>query len=123
MVSVSSGLAFVPLARTPTYSATKAAVHAYSQALRYGLQDTAVQVIELVPPYLRTGLQGPRQAEDPNAMPLADFIAETIDLLTTSPDATEILVERVKPLRFAEVNGDYDGFFRRFNDAQSAHGD
>lgn len=123
VLSVSSGLAFVPLARTPTYSATKAAVHAYSQALRYGLQDTSVQVIELVPPYLRTGLQGPRQAQDPNAMPLEDFIAETMHLLTTLPDATEILVERVKPLRFAEVNGDYNGFFKRFNDAQSAHKD
>jgi uncharacterized oxidoreductase len=59
-----------------------------------------VQVLELIPPYLQTELMGPGQARDPNAMPLKDFIAETMNILKTSPDATEICVERVKPLRF-----------------------
>jgi uncharacterized oxidoreductase len=120
IVTVSSGLAFVPRASTPTYSATKAAIHSYTQALRYQLRDTAVQVIELIPPYVRTGLMGPRQANDPNAMPLDDFIAETLDILTRAPDATEVIVERVKAQRFAEARGGYDAFFTQFNDAVTA---
>jgi len=120
IMTVSSGLAFVPLAMTPTYCATKAAIHSYSQSLRYQLKDTAVQVIELAPPYVQTELMGPSQAADPNAMPLKDYIAESMNILKSSPDATEILVERVKPLRFAEKSGSYDAFFKNFNDAFAA---
>jgi len=69
---------------------------------------------------VQTELTGPRQASDPNAMPLQDFITETMDILKNSPDATEICVERVKPLRFAEANGGYDAFFKRFNDVTTA---
>jgi uncharacterized oxidoreductase len=124
IMTVSSGLAFVPLAPNPTYCATKAAIHSYTQSLRYQLKDTSVQVIELIPPYVQTELMGPEMAKDPNAMPLKDFVAETMKILKTSPHATEICVERVKPLRFAEANGGYDDFFKQFNDrviAQSAH--
>ena len=121
VMTVSSGLAFVPLALTPTYSATKAAIHAYTQALRYQLRDTAVQVLELIPPYVQTELMGAGQASDPGAMPLRDFIDETMQILATSPDATEIIVERAMPLRFAEAGGDYAAFFQRFNDASSSH--
>jgi uncharacterized oxidoreductase len=120
IMTVSSGLAFVPMAMTPTYCATKAAIHSYTQSLRYQLADTSVQVLELIPPYVQTELMGPGQAKDPNAMPLKDFIAETMNILKTSPDASEICVERVKPLRFAEANGDYDAFFKKFNDAMHA---
>jgi uncharacterized oxidoreductase len=120
VVTVSSGLAFLPLAMTPTYCATKAAIHSYTQSLRHQLRDTSVQVIELIPPYVQTELMGPRQAGDPNAMPLKDFIAETMKILETSPQSTEICVERVKPLRFAEANGSYDAFFQRFNEAMTA---
>jgi uncharacterized oxidoreductase len=120
IMTVSSGLAFVPLAMTPTYCATKAAIHSYTQSLRYQLRDTSVQVLELIPPYVQTELMGPGQASDPNAMPLEDFIAETMNILRTSPDATEICVERVKTLRFAEANGGYDAFFKNFNHAMTA---
>src|SRR6202790_3029964 len=120
IMTVSSGLAFVPLAMTPTYCATKAAIHSYTQSLRYQLKDTSVQVLELIPPYVQTELMGPGQASDPNAMPLEDFIAETMNILRTSPDATEICVERVKTLRFAEANGGYDAFFKNFNNAMTA---
>ena len=120
IVTVSSGLAFLPLAATPTYCATKAAIHSYTQSLRYQLRDTSVQVLELAPPYVQTELMGPGQASDPAAMPLNDYIAETMTILETSPDATEICVERVKPLRFAEANGGYDAFFKTFNDAMAA---
>jgi uncharacterized oxidoreductase len=121
-MTVSSGLAFIPMALTPTYNATKAAIHSYSQALRYQLKSTSVEVIELVPPYVQTELMGSAQAADPRAMPLKDYLAQTIEILKTQPNATEILVERVIPLRFAEQNGKekYDAFFKQFNDAMMA---
>jgi uncharacterized oxidoreductase len=119
IMTVSSGLGFIPLAVSPTYCATKAAIHSYSQSLRYQLKSTNIQVIELAPPYVQTELMGSGQASDPRAMPLKVFLAEVIELLKTQPDAAEILVERVKPLRFAEQNGKekYDEFFQNFNDA------
>jgi uncharacterized oxidoreductase len=120
IMTVSSGLAFVPRAMNPTYCATKAAIHSYTQALRYQLKDTAVQVLELIPPYVQTELNGPQQATDPNAMPLKDFISESLSILKSSPDATEICVQRVMPLRQAEASGGYDAFFKRFNDALAA---
>ncbi len=104
IVTVSSGLAFVPMALTPTYCATKAAIHSYSISLRHQLKDTPTQVIEIVPPYVQTHLMGEHQASDPKAMPLDAFIAEVMDLLAV-PDATEIVVERCKPLRFAAESG------------------
>jgi uncharacterized oxidoreductase len=63
---------------------------------------------------------GSRQANDPNAMPLTDFIDETMSILKSSPDATEICVERVNRLRLAERNGGYETFFNQFNDTLSA---
>ncbi len=119
ILTVSSGLAFAPLFMTPSYCATKAAIHSYTQSLRYQLKDTPVQVIELVPPYVQTGLMGERQKEDPNAMPLQDYISETMKLLKETPDAPEILVERVKMQRFAEKSGNYDAFFEKFNDTMA----
>lgn len=118
VMTVTSGLAFIPLAAFPTYSATKAALHSYTESLRFQLRGTPVQVLELAPPYVQTELIGAQQATDPNAMPLKDFIAETMQILAQSPAVPEILVERVKPLRFAQ-RGDYDGFFQRLNG--SAH--
>ena len=120
IITVSSGLAFVPLAMTPTYCATKAAIHSYTQSLRYQLRDTRAQVLELIPPYVQTELTGPRQASDPNAMPLKDFISETMSILENSHASTEICAERVKPLRFAEASGQYDAFFKNFNDGMTA---
>jgi uncharacterized oxidoreductase len=105
IMTVSSGLAFVPVAIWPTYCATKAAIHSYTQSLRYQLKDTSIQVIELIPPYVQTKLGGPRQASDPQAMPPDDYIAEVMDILKNQPDATEITVKSVYPLRFAADNG------------------
>lgn len=115
ILTVSSGLAFVPRALAPTYCATKAAIHSYSQTLRVQLRDTSVQVIELVPPYLQTELMGPAQAADPNAMPLADYISETMALLEEKPDADEILVQRVFFQRWAEREDRYAAAFARVN--------
>lgn len=112
VATVSSGLAFVPLAATPTYSATKAAIHSYSQSLRHQLRDTAVEVIEIAPPAVATDLM-PGHAESPHSMPLAEYIAETMAQLEAN--APENLVERVKFLRFAEARGDYGEVFKALN--------
>ena len=95
VMNVSSGLAFTPMSFTSVYCATKAAIHSYSLTTRYKLKDTNVKVIEIVPPWVQTDLLDSK--DNPNAMPLADFIAESMKLLGT--DADEILVERVKVLR------------------------
>ena len=120
IMTVSSGLAFLPLNLNPTYCATKAAIHSYTQSLRYQLKDSNVQVLELIPPYVQTELTGARQADDPHAMPLEAFISEVMQLLEDQPNATEICVERVKAQRLAAENGGYDGFFKQFNDAMTA---
>ncbi len=113
VLNVSSGLAFVPMAMTPTYCATKAAIHSYSQSLRYQLKDTSIRVVEIIPPWVATELMGEKPT-DPRAMPLDAYIAETMQLLAT--DADEILVRNVLPLRNA-AKGDEATFFQRFNDS------
>lgn len=117
IVNVTSGLAFVPLAMTPTYSATKAALHSYTESLRHQLKATSVEVIELAPPYVATELMGEHQATDPRAMPLGEFIAEVMELFKTEPTPSEICVERVKPLRMASHQGPehYAGVFEMLN--------
>nr|WP_315298861.1 SDR family oxidoreductase [Raoultella terrigena] len=115
ILTVSSGLGFVPIAPTPAYCATKAAIHSWTQSLRYQLRDTAVQVTELVPPLVQTELMGKQHAGNPAGIPLAAFIEETMSILTAEPDIAEVLVERVKPQRFAE-RGDYAAFYKAFND-------
>ncbi|WP_342640856.1 SDR family oxidoreductase [Rhodoligotrophos ferricapiens] len=115
VLMVSSGLAFVPRAFAPTYCATKAAIHSYAQSLRVQLRGSSVEVIELVPPYVQTELMGPAQAVDPNAMPLGDYISETVALLENEPNAEEILVQRVFFQRWAEREGRYEAAFKRVN--------
>jgi uncharacterized oxidoreductase len=116
ILNVSSGLAFVPLAMTPTYCATKAAIHSYTQSLRYQLQDTAIKVIEIIPPWVATELMG-ETPTDPRAMPLDAFIAESMQILAT--DADEICVKNVGFLRNAAASGNEAGIFKTFNDSLS----
>jgi uncharacterized oxidoreductase len=115
IMNVSSGLAFLPLALTPTYCATKAAIHSYTLSLRYQLRATNVEVLELIPPYVATDLMG--GASDPRAMPLDKFIAEVMGILKTEPTPAEICVENVKSLRFAAENGKFDAIFQGLNAA------
>ena len=117
IMMVSSGLAFVPLAITPTYCATKAAMHSYTQSLRLQLAGTTTEVMELIPPYVQTQLMGKHQAEDPHAMPLKEFLDEVMHIITDQPSATEICVERVKPLRYASEGGNFDNVFKGLNQA------
>jgi uncharacterized oxidoreductase len=107
----SSVLGFVPLALTAVYSSTKAALHSYVLSQRYKLKGSSVRVLEMAPPWVQTDLLGSNN--EPRAMPLAEFIAETIKVLGT--DAEEVLVERAKPLR-NNVGPDEGALVTQFND-------
>ena len=117
IMNVSSGLAFLPLALTPTYCATKAAIHSYTLSLRYQLKATTTEVFELVPPYVATHLMG--GASDSRAMPLGLFISQVMKILTTQPTPPEICVDNVKHLRFAAESGKFDAIFQGLNAAMS----
>jgi uncharacterized oxidoreductase len=111
ILNVSSGLGFVPFPIAPTYSATKAALHSYTQSLRFQLRDTPVEVVEIIPPYVQTELGGSHQATDPRAMPLEEYITETMQILKNQPEVPENCVEKVKFLRFAEATGSFEKAF------------
>jgi uncharacterized oxidoreductase len=117
VINVTSGLAFVPLSPTPTYCATKAALHSYTQSQRYQFRGTAIEFLELIPPYVQTDLLN--GASDPRAMPLNEYIAEVMAILKTQPNVQEICVERVKPLRFAADSGKYDAVFNGLNETMA----
>ncbi|MER6816415.1 SDR family NAD(P)-dependent oxidoreductase [Spirillospora sp. NPDC000708] len=103
-VTVTSGIAFLPFPPMPTYAASKAAVHAYSEALRAQLDGTGVEVVELVPPAVATAGQ---ETVNPHALPLDDFATEVMDLLSADPTPDEILVKGVLMHRWAERDGTY----------------
>jgi uncharacterized oxidoreductase len=104
IITVSSGLAFVPLAATPTYSGSKAAIHSWTQSLRHQLSGTNVRVHELAPPAVQTDLM-PGQKDSPHAMPFDAFIDEVMAILGQDPIPDEILVQRVLGFRQAEAEG------------------
>ena len=106
IVNVSSGLAFVPLTVSPTYSATKAAIHSYTISLREVLRGK-VEVIELVPPAVQTDLT-PGQSTRDGYLPLQDFIDEVMALFQQEPTPAEILVKRVGFQRNAEAEHRFD---------------
>ena len=116
VMTVSSGLAFVPLRATPTYNATKAAIHMFSESLRLQLEGTSVSVLELEPPSVATDLL-PGQRESAFAMPLDDFADEVMSILRDHPEHDEIQVERVGFLRHAEARGEYAETVRALNAA------
>ncbi|EOV0677996.1 SDR family oxidoreductase [Cronobacter dublinensis] len=106
IINVSSGLAFVPLPAAPTYCATKAALHSLTVSLRERLRGK-VEVIEIIPPGVQTGLT-PGQEQSDGYQPLDAFADEVMSLLSQQPTPPEILVEAVKWIRFAEAQGRYD---------------
>jgi len=111
VINVSSVLGFVPLTLAAIYSSTKAAIHSYSLSLRYKLRNTPVAVLEIAPPWVQTDLLNSNN--EPRAMPLREFIAETIKVLGT--DAQEVLVEQARPLR-NNVGPNEGAFVAQFND-------
>jgi len=106
-----SALAFVPLALTAVYSSTKAALHSYVLSQRYRLKGTSVRVLEIAPPWVQTDLLN--SSEEPRAMPLKEFIEQTMRVLGT--DAEEILVEQAKPFR-NNPGPNESGLVTQFND-------
>jgi uncharacterized oxidoreductase len=111
VLNVSSVLGFVPMAFAALYSATKAALHAYSMGLRYQLKGTSVQVQEIVPPWVQTDLLN--SSEEPRAMPLKPFLEQTIAALGTTD--SEVLVESAKAFR-ANPGVNEAAFFQQMND-------
>jgi uncharacterized oxidoreductase len=112
VINTTSVLGFVPLAITAVYSSTKAAMHSYTMSLRYKLKGTSVSVLEIALPWVRTDLLG--SSNEPRAMPLAEFIEATMQVLAT--DVDEVLVEQAKPLR--NNAGPHEAaFVTQFNDA------
>jgi uncharacterized oxidoreductase len=97
LVNVGSGLGYVPLAAAPIYSATKAAVHSFTVALRRQLRDSPVQVIELIPPVVETDLHRHLDQIPPRAMELDAFIDAALAGLDAGRD--EIVVGLAKALR------------------------
>jgi short-subunit dehydrogenase involved in D-alanine esterification of teichoic acids len=120
IITVSSGLAFAPLKVTPSYNASKAAIHMLTESVRLQLADTTVKLKELEPPAVQTDLI-PGQQESEWAVPLDEFADDVIHLLEAEPDANEIQVERVKFLRYGEARGDYDKVVATLN-ALDPHG-
>jgi uncharacterized oxidoreductase len=113
IVNVTSGLAFIPLVDTPTYNATKAAIHSYTVAMRDALNGK-VEVIELAPPAVQTGLTLGQESRE-GYQPLDEFADEVMALFTQQPTPPEILVQRVAFLRNAEREGRFDETFQQLN--------
>lgn len=90
-----SVLAYVPLAGNAVYSASKAALHSYALSQRFMLAETSVKVQEIAPPWVNTDLVG--KSDDPRAMPLGDFIKETMRKLES--DDEEIIVDAIRAVR------------------------
>jgi uncharacterized oxidoreductase len=112
LINISSGLAFVPLARVPVYCATKAAVHSFCVSLRHQLKRTNVKVVELIPPWVDTNLdKGRRSTAGPSPMPLPQFISEAMDGL--AGDAEEVCVGDATFLRTSA--GAIEVFARTFS--------
>jgi len=112
LINISSGLAFVPLARVPVYCATKAATHSFCISLRHQLKHTSVRVVELIPPWVDTNLdQGRPRPAGRAPMPLPEFISEAMEGL--SGDADEVSVGDAKFLYASAGTG--EAFIKTFS--------
>jgi uncharacterized oxidoreductase len=110
ILTVSSGIGFLPFPLMPTYGATKAGVHSYTESLRAQLEGTGVEVAELVPPAVAT----PAMAKlNPAALPLDEYLDEVMELLAEQPTPREIVVKAALALRWAEREGTYADFLER----------
>jgi uncharacterized oxidoreductase len=104
IVTVTSGIAFLPFPLMATYGASKAGVHAYTESLRAQLAGTGVEVTELVPPAVATAGQ---EQLNPAALPLEGFLDEVITLISQTPTPHEVVVAAARRLRWAERDGTY----------------
>ncbi len=100
-VTVSSGLAFVPLAISPVYCASKAALHSYTLSLREQLRNTNTKVFELAPPATKTELLADFNEEDMKGISAMSVQALVADFLKNfSKDNYEICPGQASQLRF-----------------------
>ncbi|MBE1875352.1 SDR family oxidoreductase [Myceligenerans pegani] len=106
IVTVSSGLAHTPLGITPSYNGSKAFIHLFSETIRLQLARSSVKVVELCAPAVRTELM-PGGSQVEGFYPLEDYIEDTWAILSSQPDVTEVVIDRVKPLRYSEVEDRY----------------
>ncbi|HTD97295.1 MAG TPA: SDR family NAD(P)-dependent oxidoreductase [Edaphobacter sp.] len=117
VINISSGLAFLPMARYPIYCATKAFIHSFSMSLRHQLKSTSVHVVELAPPWVATDLDAshdtPTTHEGMSPMPLADFIAAAMQELST--DAEELHVAGAKFLYSSGISDKANANFELIN--------
>ncbi len=104
LVTASSGIAFLPFPLMPSYPASKAGVHTYTEALRAQLAPAGITVTELVPPAVATAGQ---EQVNPHALPLDGFLDEVTELISADPTPQEVLVKGVHMHRWAERNGTY----------------
>ncbi len=95
VITVSSGLGFTPLKVTPSYNASKAAVHLLTEIAAAAVRRLPVEFKELEPPAVKTDLV-PGRRDSEWAMPLEDFVGEVVDILENQPDANEIQVDNVE---------------------------
>lgn len=116
-ITVSSGIGFLPFPLMPTYGASKAAVHAYTEALRAQLDGTGIEVAELVPPAVATTPEV--KQVNPAALDLDDFVDEVVSQLAENPTPHELLVEGVRAHRWAERDGTYAELVARRSQALS----
>lgn len=110
IITVTSGIGFLPFPLMPTYGASKAGVHAYTESLRAQLAGTGVQVTELIPPAVSTAGQ---ERLNPAALPLGDFLDEVISLIVLDPTPSEVIVKAAERLRWAERNGTYTDLLKQ----------
>jgi uncharacterized oxidoreductase len=115
IVNVTSSLAFVPKAGLPTYCATKAAMHSYTESLRFQLRNSRIRVIEIPPPrvYTRADVD-----DDDYGMGVEDFVRSVLSLLVSRPEAPEVVVDEAMLLRFAEHRGEYQKVYATVNDEE-----
>ncbi|MBO0876206.1 MAG: SDR family NAD(P)-dependent oxidoreductase [Pseudonocardia sp.] len=114
ILTVSSGIGFLPFPLMPTYGASKAGVHAYTESLRAQLAGTGIEVAEIVPPAVATAGQ---EKVNPAALPLDAYLDEVMTLLAENPTPNEILVQGVLQHRWAEREGTYADLVARRSQA------
>jgi uncharacterized oxidoreductase len=111
IVNVTSSLAFVPKAALPTYCATKAAMHSYTESLRFQLRDSRIRVIEIPPPRVYVDAT----ADDDHGVGVEGFVRDVVSQLSSRPEAGEVVVDAAAVLRFAERRGDYQEVYSTVN--------
>ena len=98
LINVSSALAFVPLPSAPIYSATKAAIHSYTQSLRFQLEETGVEVIEIMPPGVKTDMTAELAEGGMSLMTTNELVKQSFASLKAG--ALEIRPGQAKQLAF-----------------------